>query len=137
MIDETAAARMLKIGTELYPLDHPSLSAGWRRKWDQAMSRKAAGQDVRGAVETLQREAAVALTLSGDILMRASHKAPMSALTIGMAEDSGPVSVAHCARMRSLSAQADEEADEEKKKEGVKDKRRLAGRGRPCPLCGK
>jgi hypothetical protein len=133
MIDETAAARMLKIGTELFPLDHPSLSAEWRRKFDQAQSRKSAGENMHSTFERLQREAAVALT--GDILMRASHKAPMSALTIGMAEkDSGsPVSVAHGARMRSLSAQADEEADEEKKKEGVK-----AGAGKTrCPLCGK
>jgi enoyl-CoA hydratase/carnithine racemase len=69
------------------------------------------GEDMRGAIATLVREAAA--ELGPEILLRAAHRAPQSALNIGMAEND--------AAIRPLSAKAQAEADKEKRKEGVKE----------------
>lgn len=110
----------------LVPLDR--LPEDLRRRWDVCQSKLANGENVKGTIATLLRE--IEGVVGVDVLLRASHRAPQSALGIGMAEKDA---TAHGATFRSLSATAAEQRDGENKREGVKPS---AGKTR-CPLCGK
>jgi hypothetical protein len=101
---------MIKLTDDLLiPLDR--LPQDLRRRWDQAQSRKSAGENMSGVIATLLRE--IQGVVGVDVLLRAAHRTPQSALTIGMAEND--------AAIRPLSVKAREQADKEKKREGVKE----------------
>lgn len=88
MIDDGIA--MIKLAPDLLlPLD--ALPSDLRRRWDNAQSRRENGEDMRGAIKAMVREAQGAL--GPEILLRAAHRAPQSALNLGL-DDAGPLSTA-------------------------------------------
>jgi hypothetical protein len=86
------AVEMVKLGDGLaIPADR--LSPPLRRRWAEAMARRANGQSVAGVIEAIVRD--VRASLGAELLVRAMHKAgPQSVLNLGLAEDAGPPSAA-------------------------------------------
>jgi hypothetical protein len=100
-----------------------------RQRWDLCCADIERGRNVAGALKALTEETTTALW--PDIAARAAQSGPRSVLDLGIITKE-----THGATFKPLTTMAEEHAAEEREKEGVKDKRRLAG-SRPCPLCGK
>jgi hypothetical protein len=82
------AVEMVKLGPDLMvPVDR--LSPPLRRRWAEAMARRANGERVADVVEAVLRD--VRASLGAELLFRAVHKAgPSSTLNLGLAENAAP-----------------------------------------------
>jgi hypothetical protein len=123
-LTDDAPAAFVKLGNNfMIALD--SLPQDLRRRWDQAQSKKANGENNKAVIASLIQE--IKGTVGVDALIRAAQRDPRmwGVGTVGE----------HGENFRSLANEAEASASSEKKKEGVKGS--VGHEKARCPYCGR